>query len=138
MIRLGRPAPRAKDHDDKLVPMINVIFLLLMFFLIAGNLKPLFSEEQLIPLSRSEALPARERIELSLSRDGVLTWGGEAVDARRVAARLGARLRAQPDGVPEALSLRADARTQAAALLPVLDALRGIGVQRIAIVTLRR
>ncbi|MBK6276681.1 MAG: biopolymer transporter ExbD [Gammaproteobacteria bacterium] len=134
MIRLGRPAPRAKDHDDKLVPMINVIFLLLMFFLIAGNLKPLFSEEQLIPLSRSEALPARERIELSLSRDGVLTWGGEAVDA----ARLGARLRAQPDGVPEALSLRADARTQAAALLPVLDALRGIGVQRIAIVTLRR
>ena len=134
MIRLGRPAPRAKDHDDKLVPMINVIFLLLMFFLIAGNLKPLFSEEQLIPLSRSEALPARERIELSLSRDGVLTWGGEAVDA----ARLGARLRAKPDGVPEALSLRADARTQAAALLPVLDALRGIGVQRIAIVTLRR
>jgi biopolymer transport protein TolR len=134
MIRLGRPAPRAKDHDDKLVPMINVIFLLLMFFLIAGNLKPLFSEEQLIPLSRSEALPARERIELSLSRDGVLTWGGEAVDA----ARLGARLRAQPDGVPDALSLRADARTQAAALLPVLDALRGIGVQRIAIVTLRR
>lgn len=134
MIRLGRPAPRAKDHDDKLVPMINVIFLLLMFFLIAGNLKPLFSEEQLIPLSGSEALPARERIELSLSRDGVLTWGGEAVDA----ARLGARLRAQPDGVPDALSLRADARTQAAALLPVLDALRGIGVQRIAIVTLRR
>ena len=134
MIRLGRPAPRAKDHDDKLVPMINVIFLLLMFFLIAGNLKPLFSEEQLIPLSRSEALPARERIELSLSRDGVLTWGGEAVDA----ARLGARLRAQPDGVPEALSLRADARTQAAALLPVLDALRAAGVQRIAIVTLRR
>lgn len=134
MIRLGRPAPRAKDHDDKLVPMINVIFLLLMFFLIAGNLKPLFSEEQLIPLSGSEALPARERIELSLSRDGVLTWGGEAVDA----ARLGARLRAQPDGVPDALSLRADARAQAAALLPVLDALRGIGVQRIAIVTLRR
>ena len=134
MIRLVRPAPRAKDHDDKLVPMINVIFLLLMFFLIAGNLKPLFSEEQLIPLSGSEALPARERIELSLARDGVLTWGGEAVDA----ARLGARLRAQPDGVPDALSLRADARAQAAALLPVLDALRGIGVQRIAIVTLRR
>ena len=53
MIRLARPAPRAKDHDDKLVPMINVIFLLLMFFLIAGNLKPLFSEEQLMPLSRA-------------------------------------------------------------------------------------
>ena len=60
MIRLGRPAPRAKDHDDKLVPMINVIFLLLMFFLIVGNLKPLFSEEQRIPLSRSEALRAQE------------------------------------------------------------------------------
>ena len=92
MIRLGRPAPRAKDHDDKLVPMINVIFLLLMFFLIAGNLKPLFSEEQLIPLSRSEALPARERIELSLSRDGVLTWvagggGGRGGGSRGGGAR---------------------------------------------------
>ena len=134
MIRLGRPARRAKDHDDKLVPMINVIFLLLMFFLIAGNLKPLFSEEQLIPLSRSEALRAHARIELSLARDGVLTWGDEAVGA----AQLGARLRALPDGVPAALSLRADARAQASALLPVLDAMRGAGVQRIAIVTLRR
>ena len=60
--------------------------------------------------------------------------GRRAVDA----AQLGARLRALPDGVPAALSLRADARAQASALLPVLDALRAAGVQRIAIVTLRR
>jgi biopolymer transport protein ExbD len=134
MIRLARPAPRTKDHDDKLVPMINVIFLLLMFFLIAGNLKPLFSEEQLTPLSLSEALLAGDRLEISLARDGVLTWG----DERLAAAQLGARLRALPDGVPPALSLRADARVQASVLLPVLDALRAAGVQRIAIVTLRR
>ena len=134
MIRLGRPAPRAKDHDDKLVPMINVIFLLLMFFLIAGNLKPLFGEEQVTPLSLSEALPAANRTEMSLARDGVLKWGGQRV----AVAQLVARLRALPDGVPAALSLRADARVPASALLPVLDALRAAGVKRIAIVTLRR
>ena len=57
MIRLSRPQARARDHDDKLVPMINVIFLLLMFFLIAGNLRPLFGKEQLVPRSLSESLP---------------------------------------------------------------------------------
>ena len=134
MIRLGRPAPRAKDHDDKLVPMINVIFLLLMFFLIAGNLKPLFSEEQVMPRSLSEALPAGRQGEISLARDGALTWGDETM----AAAELAVRLRALPDGVPAALALRADARTPAAVLLPVLDALREAGVERIALVTLRR
>lgn len=134
MIRLRRPAPRAKDHDDKLVPMINVIFLLLMFFLIAGNLKSLFSEEQVMPRSLSEALPAGRQSEISLTRDGALKWGDETM----AAAELAARLRALPDGVPVALGLRADARTPAAVLLPVLDALREAGVERIALVTLRR
>lgn len=134
MIRLSRPASRARDHDDKLVPMINVIFLLLMFFLIAGHLKPLFGKEQLVPRSLSETLPGATQDELTLAPDGTLAWGDEPV--RRV--ELAARLAALPGGVPEALRLRADAGTPAAVLLPVLDALRAAGVARVSLVTLRR
>lgn len=134
MIRLRRPRSRAADHDDKLVPMINVIFLLLMFFLIAGNLKPLFSAEQELPRSRSEALPGAAQPELVLAVDGALAWGDEPL----ALAELAARLRALPGGVPASLSLRADARTPTALLLPVFAALREAGVERIALVTLRR
>ena len=39
MIRLERSTHGIRSIDDKIIPMINVIFLLLMFFLIVGNLQ---------------------------------------------------------------------------------------------------
>ena len=65
--------------------MINVIFLLLMFFLIAGNLKPLFRAEQELPRSRSEALAGAAQAELALAIDGAaereIVAGRSGVDA---------------------------------------------------------
>lgn len=132
MLRLRAPRHRRSSPDDKIIPMINVIFLLLMFFLIAGNLTRVFDEELRTPESRSDARAAEEP-ELLMGVDGSLRLDGVALSIEELPARL-----AGADPAPAAVRLRGDARVNAAALLPVLQALRRAGVERVAIVTLRR
>ena len=49
-MKLGRPrAPRSRSLDDALLPLVNVVFLLMVFFLAAGRLggpKPIDSAPQ--------------------------------------------------------------------------------------------
>ncbi len=133
MIRLERSRHGIRSIDDKLIPMINVIFLLLMFFLIVGNLSRLVGQGLVSPVSVSDAMAAAQSIEITLSADGALGWGDEVLSL----AQLQQRIRQHP-GAATGLRLRADARVSAARLLPVIDALKAAGATRIAIVTVRR
>ncbi len=133
MIRLERSTHGIRSIDDKIIPMINVIFLLLMFFLIVGNLSRLFGQEMVSPVSDSNAVAVPQSIEITLSADGLLGWGDEPLSL----AQLQQRVR-QHSGADTTLRLRADARVSAARLLPVIEALKAAGATRIAIVTVRR
>ena len=133
MIRLERSTRGIRGIDDKIIPMINVIFLLLMFFLIVGNLSRLPGPDMVSPVSVSEAMAAAQSIEITLAADGALGWGDEALSL----AQLQERVRQHPGGA-NGLRLRADARVSAARLLPVIDAAKAAGATRIAIVTVRR
>ncbi len=133
MIRLERSTHGIRSIDDKIIPMINVIFLLLMFFLIVGNLQRLSVPDLVTPLSGSDTMAVPQSIDITLSIDGRLGWGDEALSLEQ----LQQRVRQLPDATA-ALRLRADARVNAARPLPVIEALKAAGATRIAIVTVRR
>ena len=129
MIRLHGRKAHGHGPDDKIIPLINVIFLLLMFFLIAGTLSQMAVRDFRPPRSQSEARGVFEQPVLLIAADGVLFWDDEAVDAARIVELLGAR------GMPKRLRLHVDARAKASMLLPVIDELRRAGVTGIGIVT---
>jgi biopolymer transport protein ExbD len=133
VIRLERRHRHPGSPDDRLVPLINVIFLLLLFFMLAGNLARLYDDQLRAPDSASETLPPAALPELLLAADGSLRFEGVAVAHAELAARLGAAGAAR-----SGVRLLADARTEFARLEPVLAALREAGVERVALVTLRR
>ena len=82
MIRFGRPSRKR----DSTIPLINVVFLMLIFFLIAGTLAPpLDPELQLVDTSELEGRDPPDA--LVLNADGILSFRGVQTDPEAFMAR---------------------------------------------------
>lgn len=125
------PIPRrATNAEDNVLPLINVVFLLLIFFMVSGTLiqEPPFA---LTPPTTRHAEPLDSRQEyLAIGADGRLAWMGEAIQPDALADRLSRRER--PDAP---LQVRADRRLEARSLTELLAELRAGGVARIQLLT---
>jgi biopolymer transport protein ExbD len=118
----ARRRPRAETG----VPMINVVFLLLIFFLMAASIAPPDPLEVTLPRVAGEAPqdgPAASA--LYLAADGTLAFG----DLRGDAA-----LEAAASAAGEApLRIAADTRLEAAELARLLTRLGGLGLGEVAL-----
>ncbi|MEM1344541.1 MAG: biopolymer transporter ExbD [Pseudomonadota bacterium] len=110
---------------DSIVPMINVVFLLMIFFLLTASIAPPAPFEIETPESRAE-LRAGQDATLYVSREGRIVYEGQEGEA--AFAALSQRTS------EEALLVRADrllAGSDAAALLARLGS---VGVERVRLV----
>ena len=122
-------SPRKRPVRESVVPMINVVFLLLIFFLMTAQITPPEPFEVNPPESSVET-PADGQDILYISAEGVLALGelrGEAV----------------LDGLPvlgeaEALMIRADRAVEAGQIAGLLPKLAARGVRRIKLVSVER
>lgn len=122
MIRLKSP-PRARP--DSVVPMINVAFLLLVFFLMTAVIAPPDPVEVTPPLAGAEAADPVSAT-LVVTADGTLALGelrGEAVFLAVPAGRL---------------RIRADAGLDGAELARLIARLAAAGATQVDLVTLPR
>lgn len=121
---------RSVNSEDNILPLINVVFLLLIFFMVSGTLiqEPPFA---LTPptTEHAEALESQSEY-LAIGADGRLAWIGEAIEPEALADRLSQR--EQPDAP---LQVRADRRLEARALTELLAELRAGGVAQIQLLT---
>ena len=121
--------PRRTRPRENVVPLINVVFLLLIFFVLAGTLRPPDPNRLQLPTTTSES-PAKARHTrpvLALDAAGHVFRDGRSLSPSEIRS-----LRA-PDG----LELRADRGVPARVLLPLLEALEEAGVARLELVTQR-
>ena len=108
-----------KTADIELTPLINIVFLMLIFFLLVGSLKP---TEVIDPVRTSPGDPALSTTPsntITLLRNGGLLIGDIPVDQQELLKRLNANT----NGL-EVLSIKPDAGLQAAALVELLQLLR--------------
>lgn len=132
MIDLKPVEAQPRQLDDKIIPMINVIFLLLVFFLIAGSLTELEREGVRPPRSDSAPVSGGSENEWLLRADGVIIADGQQYTLDEFRQWL-----SRPDQViPRSQQVRADASAQASELLPLMKMLREHGVERMALVTI--
>jgi biopolymer transport protein ExbD len=130
------PPPQLRWRGDFILPMINIVFLLLLFFLTAGSLANRNEAQSAIPITATLPLERLPRPLLLVQSDGSLELDGRPVTRDDVvrSVRNGAA------GTGEAampVSVLADPDMPATTLLTLVDALRAEGVG-IRLVTLRR
>ena len=126
---------KSKAHlEGNILPIINMTFLLLLFFIVVGSFSESFNQDIAPPESISEQLTESSPTELELTRDGVLSWDGKPTTVPAWADSY----RADGLALPGKVRLRADANTPAAHFIPVLEDLKFLEISRVALVTIDR
>jgi len=126
--------------DDALIPLINIVFLMLIFFMIAGQITPPEALRIKPPNSQQGRAIEPERILLLMDAEGRIALDDEILTLAAVRERLAARLAAvsaTAEGRSPGLgvTLKADAAVTQGQLRLLLDQLRALGIERLRLLT---
>ena len=119
---------------DNIVPMINIVFLLLVFFLLAGTLVPRPPIE-VDPVTTQLSPPAEMPAEgLYVAASGQMFYRQQPIDLEGLTDAA----RPHADGPRPAIDVVVDRRLEARVLFQVMDALGTAGFVNVELVTERR
>lgn len=124
------PPKHNRSMDDNILPLINVVFLLLIFFVLAGTIAQTAPFGITLPASHNvqdRAIPA-DKV-LSIGTDGQLAFAGQTIEPDALAQTLAD----WPTGQP--LQVRADSALKAQRLSALLVRLRGAGIAEVRLLT---
>ncbi|MFP4351206.1 MAG: ExbD/TolR family protein [Puniceicoccaceae bacterium] len=120
MARARRKQPEPEEFQ--MAPMIDMVFLLLVFFMTVSNLAQAQKRVKLdLPESRQADVPEdlSDRTAVSVKPDGSLFWGATEISIEALGARLETLLADEPD---LRVQVRADQATPFAEVRKVLKA----------------
>lgn len=131
-MRIRRIRPRAPAEN--MLPMINLVFLLLIFFLLAGVLRSPDPFAVAPPVS-SSGTPAGERdAVLLIGREGRVAFEAVETGMEGLHEALSVRVARQPDLT---VRLEADGRVPTPRVIEVMERMRAAGVKRLVLLTMR-
>ncbi len=129
---IGSTAPRPPPRKEPgLAPMIDVVFLLLIFFMLAGQIQYSGAVQIQPPASMSDATSAQKQIELIIDMDGALYLEGQKIEPQTLPSVLQKNWQTERP----AFLVKADADLPVATLYPVLKDLKDSGVLHAALAT---
>lgn len=131
-MKVNRPQPA--QLTENVLPMINVVFLLLIFFMLAGALRAadVFEITPLSSNSTSKADPL-EGVFL-IDGTGRLALNGSPIEQDEIEATITQHLAARPNKV---VRLKADAGVPTTHIIRLMAIARDAGAERIALLTLK-
>lgn len=124
------PLPRRRQNsEENVLPLINIVFLLLIFFMVAGSLHTRAPFEVSPPGTKFADESTPGNAVLAIGADGALAFAGQRLEPAALAARLGERDSESP------LQVKADSELPASELTALLASIRSAGVTRIRLLT---
>jgi biopolymer transport protein ExbD len=130
--KMGRFSRTKEESDINLTPMLDVVFIMLIFFIVTAT----FIKQAGIEVSRPEALTASQKptvsVLIAIGENGDIWIDKKKVDVGTVRAHI-ERLHAEnPKG---GLVVQADKKSKTAKVMAVLAAARAAGLTEVAIAT---
>jgi biopolymer transport protein ExbD len=125
---------KRKPIEDgiNMVPLINIVFLLLIFFMLTSTLVTPDRFDVDLPVSEQGRNAASQPITVLISPDGGYAINNESFDLGDLAPKL-ASLRALDPGA--GVLVKADAHATTASVVNVLRRARAAGIERVALAT---
>ncbi len=132
MRRSGRFSKSDDDSDINLTPMLDVVFIMLIFFIVTAT----FIKQAGIDVYRPDALTAEKKptvsVLLAIGPTGEIWIDKKRVDITAVRAVIERMHAENPKGT---LVIQADRAAKSEKLMAVLSAARGAGLKEVAIAT---
>lgn len=133
------PRKKNKRQLDAALPLINIVFLLLLFFLVAGQITPQQNQDIVPPISMllDQGQPPGKG--LSITREGEMFYRKRPVEVDEIGQLLAKEnAEAKKECLGKcAVQIVVDHRLKAVKLLKILKNLRQQGLPNIAITTLK-
>ncbi len=127
---------RARIHSHlDIAPLIDIVFLLLVFFMLTSTFITPEAIELELPESNSAVVTESTPITVSLDQAGQLALNGERIELAQLRTALEPLLEADAESP---ITLKSDARSEVQQLLKVMDEIRAAGGSNIALATMRK
>ena len=127
---------RARIHSHlDIAPLIDIVFLLLVFFMLTSTFMVPEAIELELPRSSSATVIETTPITVSLDQAGQLALNGERIEREQLRGAIEALLKQDADS---AITLKSDARTEVQQLLAVMEEIRAAGGTGVALATLQK
>lgn len=122
-----------KENDNievNLTPLIDVVFLLLIFFMVSTTFIYTNSIDVNLPAAKGNESSIAENIRVVVTQAGVINIDGKTVDEKNVESRLADIKKAKPDST---VIIEADKNVTHGRVVFVMDASRKAGFEKFAI-----
>lgn len=130
-LRAGRPA---RTSEEGIIPLINIVFLMLIFFMVVGRISAADLFDVSPPRSASETPAGGHELVVLLSAGGRLALDGAEVSKHALAAAAAEKIRASSDLT---VRLKADGGAEARDVVAVMEILRKAGAEKLVLFTER-
>ncbi len=110
-------------------PMMDIVFLLLIFFLVTSTFLPDSGMDLELPESTTATQSELAPTMISVAEDGALRLDGEAISVEELQQRVAAL----PQSDRQRITVRADARVDYGVIVRIIDALRNAGVNGLSL-----
>ncbi len=127
---------RARIHSHlDIAPLIDIVFLLLVFFMLTSTFMVPEAIELELPESNSATATQTTPIVVSLDQKGQLALNGERIELARLRAAIEPLLKQDAESP---VTLKSDAHAEVQQLLKVMDEIRAAGGGNISLATTRK
>lgn len=137
-MKVGQAALHKKaNQDDSLIPLINIVFLMLIFFMVAGHI----GESELIkvtpPSSVSDKHQADEQRVIIVSADGKIAFEQDFVSKEELPTVISGQFGVAADDEKQAFSLlvKVDGELPVDQLKEILSIIKQTGIKRVSLAT---
>jgi biopolymer transport protein ExbD len=131
---LRRRHPVEDEGGINITPMLDIVFIMLIFFIVTTS----FVRETGLEVARPASTPAQEALQdagpivVRIDRGSVISISGRMMEPRAVEANL-EREKAEKPSSPLIVAAHPEADTEA--LVTVLDAARSVGIESVSVAT---
>jgi len=127
----ARRRGKAAALQIDLTPLIDVVFQLLIFFVLTSTFQTNPSFRVKLPKAKNKDVTQDPKaVVISIGKDGRIEVDGKGVDERELQMRLCA---AAQEDASTGVNIRADEATQHQFVIRVMDAARGCGLEKLGI-----
>ncbi|MEM7171618.1 MAG: biopolymer transporter ExbD [Pseudomonadota bacterium] len=126
--RIGGP----RKNPEPLLPLINVVFLLLIFFMLAGRLTAPDAFWVQVPESASQSHAQAEAITILVGQDGRIVLEGLEIENNGLLLAVRNEVEDHPE---RQVQIKADRGVEAVKVVSILDTLREAGVEKLRLLT---
>lgn len=127
---------RARIHSHlDIAPLIDIVFLLLVFFMLTSTFLVPEAIELELPESSSASTIEATPVTVSLDKTGQLALNGERIELDKLRMAIELLLKQDADS---AITLKSDAQTELQQLLKIMDEIRAAGGSNVALATTQK